>query len=61
MNRTTRTVTLLAAAVLVSAACGREEEPESAGTAEAESVAEGPAEGTIEVYFVQGIAMTGIK
>jgi multiple sugar transport system substrate-binding protein len=50
VNRTTRTVTLLAAAALVLAACGREEEPQSEGTAEAESVAEGPAEGTIEVW-----------
>jgi multiple sugar transport system substrate-binding protein len=32
------------------AACGREEEPQTEGTAEAESVAEGPAEGTIEVW-----------
>src|SRR5215207_1855064 len=32
------------------AACGREDEPESAGPTEAESVAEGPAEGTIEVW-----------
>ncbi len=41
---------LLAAAALVVAACGREEEPQAEGTPEAESVAEGPAEGTIEVW-----------
>jgi multiple sugar transport system substrate-binding protein len=41
---------VLAAAALVVAACGREEEPQAEGTPEAESVAEGPAEGTIEVW-----------
>jgi multiple sugar transport system substrate-binding protein len=50
VKRTTRTVALLATAALMLAACGREDEPESAGPAEAESVAEGPAEGTIEVW-----------
>jgi multiple sugar transport system substrate-binding protein len=50
VNRTTRTVTVLAAAALVVAACGREEEPQAEGSPEAESVAEGPAEGTIEVW-----------
>ena len=50
MNRTTRTVTVLAAAALVVAACGREEEPQAEGSPEAQSIAEGPAEGTIEVW-----------
>lgn len=50
MKPTTRSVALLATAALVLAACGREEEPESTAPAEAESVGEGPAEGTIEVW-----------
>ncbi|MBD0292734.1 MAG: sugar ABC transporter substrate-binding protein [Jiangellaceae bacterium] len=50
MNGTTRTVALLATAGLLLAACGREEEPQAEGTAEPESVAEGPAEGTVEVW-----------
>ena len=52
MNRTTRTVALFAAAALTLAACGRDDdEPEAdGGDAEAESISEGPAEGTIEVW-----------
>ncbi|MGH8823798.1 MAG: extracellular solute-binding protein, partial [Jiangellaceae bacterium] len=50
MNRTTRTVALLAAAALMLAACGRDEADDSGDGAQVESVAEGPAEGTIEVW-----------
>jgi multiple sugar transport system substrate-binding protein len=50
VKRTTSTVALLASAALMLAACGREEEPPSAEGTQAESVAEGPAEGAIEVW-----------
>lgn len=50
MNRITRTVALLAAAALMLAACGRDEADDSGEGTQAESVAEGPAEGTIEVW-----------
>jgi multiple sugar transport system substrate-binding protein len=50
VKRTPWTAALLATAALVLAACGREEEPQAEGTPGGESIAEGPAEGTIEVW-----------
>ena len=50
MKTTTRTLALMAAAALVVSACGRDEDGETEDGAQAESVTEGPAEGTIEVW-----------
>jgi multiple sugar transport system substrate-binding protein len=52
VKTTTRTLALMAAAALVVSACGRDEDGDADAddAAQAESIAEGPAEGTIEVW-----------
>jgi multiple sugar transport system substrate-binding protein len=50
VNTTTRTLAVMAAAALVVSACGRDDDADSGDGAEASSVGEGPAEGTIEVW-----------
>ena len=48
-RKTTTAVALLSAAALTLTACGREES-DAGGEAQSEAIAEGPAEGTIQVW-----------
>ncbi|MGH8774572.1 MAG: sugar ABC transporter substrate-binding protein [Jiangellaceae bacterium] len=50
MNRSTRTIALVAAAALTFAACGRDDDEPEADEAAQADIGEGPAEGTIEVW-----------